>query len=113
MSTIFTKIINREIPAKIIFEDDLCLAFYDIAPQAPQHILIIPKQVIPSLNESSFEHQQLLGHLLAQTAAIAKQQGFAETGYRVVINTGNHGGQTVNHLHLHLLAGRQLSWPPG
>ncbi|MGE0764015.1 MAG: histidine triad nucleotide-binding protein [Bdellovibrionales bacterium] len=111
--SIFTKIINREIPAKIVFEDDLCLAFRDISPQAPEHILLIPKKEIRSLNEASSEDQKLLGHMLIQVAAIAKKLGFAEDGYRVVINTNGDGGQTVFHLHLHLLAGRQLTWPPG
>ena len=113
MPTIFTKIINREIPAQIVFEDDLCLAFRDISPKAPHHILIIPKQEIPNLNEATPEQKHLLGHLLTQTATIAKKLGVAENGYRVVINTNNDGGQTVAHLHLHLLAGRALTWPPG
>lgn len=111
--TIFGKIIRREIPADIVYEDDLCLAFRDISPQAPTHILVIPKQPIPSLAQATAEDRALLGHLLLSVKAIAEQLGVADSGYRVVINTGEHGGQTVFHLHLHLLAGRNLQWPPG
>ncbi|MBF2034550.1 MAG: histidine triad nucleotide-binding protein [Leptolyngbyaceae cyanobacterium T60_A2020_046] len=111
--TIFGKIIRREIPADIVYEDDLCLAFRDISPQAPTHILVIPKQPIPSLAQATAEDGALLGHLLLSVKAIAEQLGVADSGYRVVINTGEHGGQTVFHLHLHLLAGRNLQWPPG
>lgn len=110
--TIFSKIIRREIPADIVYEDDLCLAFRDIAPQAPVHILVIPKQSIVNLAEATAEHQALLGHLLLTVKAIAAQEGLAE-GYRTVINTGPAGGQTVYHLHIHLLGGRSLAWPPG
>lgn len=113
MSTIFTKIINREIPAKIIFEDDRVLAFQDIGPQAPTHFLIIPKKEIRSLNEATAHDKELLGHMLVSATQIARDLGVADDGYRVVINTGTHGGQTVFHLHMHLLAGRPLKWPPG
>ncbi len=110
--TLFGKIIRREIPADIVYEDDLCLAFRDIAPQAPVHILLIPKQPIPKLAEAQAEDQQLLGHLLLTVKRIAEQEGLTD-GYRTVINTGERGGQTVFHLHIHLLGGRDLTWPPG
>ena len=112
-NTIFGKIIRREIPATIVYEDDLCLAFRDIAPQAPIHILVIPKQPLPSLAAAHPGDQALLGHLLLTVKEIAHQEGLQEKGYRVVINIGPDGGQTVDHLHLHLLAGRSLQWPPG
>lgn len=107
MSTIFTKIIKKEIPAKIVYEDDLCLAFHDIAPQAPVHILIIPKKEIVSLAHASKDDQNLLGHLMVKTSEIAKEQGL-ENGYRVVMNIGKDGGQTVDHLHLHILGKRAM-----
>ena len=109
--TIFSKIIQREIPADIVYEDDLCLAFRDITPQAPTHILVIPKKPIPKLADAQTEDKALLGHLLLAVSEIAKQEKLE--GYRVVINTGEGGGQTVFHLHLHLLGGRDLAWPPG
>ena len=110
--TLFGKIIRREIPADIVYEDDQCLAFRDIAPQAPTHILVIPKKAIPKLSEAKAEDKALLGHLLYVVGDIAREQKL-ENGYRVVINTGEAAGQTVFHLHLHLLGGRELSWPPG
>ena len=110
--TIFTKIINREIPADIVFEDDSCIAFHDVNPQAPTHILVIPKIQIARLAEAGEENQALLGHLMLKTREIAKNLGF-EDAYRVVINNGEGAGQTVFHLHIHLLAGRPFSWPPG
>jgi histidine triad (HIT) family protein len=110
--TIFSKIIRKEIPADIVYEDELALAFRDISPQAPVHILIIPKQPIVSLAQATDSDQALLGHLLLTVKRIAEQEGL-ENGYRVVINTGNDGGQTVFHLHLHLLGKRSLHWPPG
>ncbi|ACK67094.1 histidine triad (HIT) protein [Rippkaea orientalis PCC 8801] len=110
--TIFTKIINREIPANIVYEDDLALAFKDINPQAPVHILVIPKKPIINLDYGTEEDQTLLGHLLLTVKKVAQQEGL-DNGYRVVINNGNEGGQTVYHLHLHILAGRQMTWPPG
>ncbi len=110
--TIFTKIINREIPANIVYEDDLSLAFTDINPQAPVHILVIPKKPIVNLDEGTEEDQALLGHLLLTVKKVAKQVGL-DNGYRVVINNGDDGGQTVYHLHLHILGGRQMTWPPG
>lgn len=110
--TIFSKIIRREIPANIVHEDDLCLAFNDISPQAPTHILIIPKKPIPRLSEASSEDHALLGHLLCMVQKVAAEAGLTN-GYRVVINNGNDGGQTVDHLHLHVLGGRPMAWPPG
>ncbi|MGF1457513.1 MAG: histidine triad nucleotide-binding protein [Leptolyngbyaceae cyanobacterium] len=111
--TIFGKIIRREIPADIVYEDDLCLAFRDVAPQAPTHVLVIPKKPIPKLADAASNDKELLGHMLLMVKAIAEQSGIAESGYRVVINTGTDGGQTVFHLHMHLLGGRSLQWPPG
>jgi histidine triad (HIT) family protein len=113
MSTIFKKIIDKEIPADIVYEDDLCLAFRDIDPKAPTHILIIPKKEIPSMAEASQDDEGLLGHLLVTASRIAKDQGISDSGYRLVANTNNQGGQEVYHLHIHLLGGRQMIWPPG
>ncbi|MEM8642331.1 MAG: histidine triad nucleotide-binding protein [Cyanobacteria bacterium P01_G01_bin.54] len=110
--TIFGKIIRREIPADIVHEDEHCLAFKDIAPQAPTHILVIPKKPIPCLSESCRDDHALLGHLLCMVKQIAEAAGL-DNGYRVVINNGTDGGQTVDHLHLHILGGRSLQWPPG
>ena len=111
--TIFGKIIRREIPADIVYEDDLCLAFRDITPQAPTHVLVIPKKPIPKLADAVAADKELLGHMLLTVKSLAEQLGIAEEGYRVVINTGTDGGQTVFHLHIHLLGGRSLQWPPG
>ncbi|WAL59185.1 histidine triad nucleotide-binding protein [Thermocoleostomius sinensis] len=110
--TIFGKIIRREIPAEIIYEDDLCLAFKDVNPQAPVHVLVIPKQPIAKLADVESQDHALMGHLLLTVKRVAEQLGLS-SGYRVVINNGADGGQTVYHLHLHLLGGRQLQWPPG
>ena len=110
--TLFQKIIDREIPARIVYEDDDCLAFHDVHPQAPVHVLIIPKQPIPSLAQVGPEDEKLLGHLLVTAHLLADQLGLAN-GYRTVINTGTDGGQTVYHLHVHVLGGRSLAWPPG
>jgi len=110
--TIFTKIINREIPADIVYEDDRALAFKDINPQAPTHILVIPKKPIPKIAVAETEDQDLLGYLLLIVKQVAAQAGL-ENGYRVVINNGSDGGQTVDHLHLHILGGRSMQWPPG
>jgi histidine triad (HIT) family protein len=113
MSTFFTRIINREIPAKIVYEDDRCLAFEDIAPKAPTHVLVIPKKEIASLDALSAADAALLGHMMLVVQKLARDLGVAESGYRIVANTGRDGGQSVDHLHFHLLAGRQLEWPPG
>ena len=110
--TLFEKIIARQIPADIVFEDDHCLAFRDIAPQAPVHILIVPKKTLERVGAASQADRALLGHLLFSAAEIARLEKLAD-GYRIVINNGSNGGETVPHLHVHLLGGRQLSWPPG
>ncbi len=110
--TIFTKIINKEIPADIVYEDDICLAFKDINPQAPVHILIIPKKPIATINDIEAEDKELLGHLFVTAGHIAKELGIAEDGYRAVMNCNKHGGQEVFHIHLHLLGGKPLGWPP-
>ena len=111
--TIFQKIIDREIPAKLVHEDELCIAIHDVSPQAPVHVLIIPKKPIARVSETSTADQALLGHLLLTGAAVAKKLGLAESGYRLVINNGRDGGESVPHLHVHLLGKRPLAWPPG
>lgn len=108
MSTIFKKIIDKEIPADIVYEDDLVLAFKDIAPQAPTHILIIPKKEIATVNDVTADDEQQLGHLFVVAAKIAKEQGIDKSGYRLIINVNEDGGQEVFHLHMHLLGGRSL-----
>jgi histidine triad (HIT) family protein len=110
---IFEKIIAREIPAEIVYEDETALAFRDIHPKAPTHVLIVPKKNIPRLSEAGAEDEKLLGHLLLKAGAVARQLGLDKTGYRVVINNGRDGGETVPHLHCHILGGRGLAWPPG
>ena len=110
--TIFGKIVRKEIPADLVHEDDLCIAFRDIAPQAPVHVLIIPKEPIPRLSEATDDHRDLLGHLLRLAPKIARAQGVGDD-FRVVINNGEGAGQSVFHLHLHVLGGRPLTWPPG
>ncbi|MBL1142596.1 MAG: histidine triad nucleotide-binding protein [Proteobacteria bacterium] len=110
--TLFSKIIDREIPADIVYEDDLCLAFRDIDPQAPVHILLIPKKPIVKVADAVEEDQVLLGYLLLKAGDIAKEQGYGEA-FRLVINNGEAAGQTVFHLHIHILAGREFSWPAG
>jgi len=112
--TIFTKIINREIPATIVYEDEVCLAFKDIQPQAPTHVLLVPKKPIVSMADlNAIQDKGIMGHLMMKASEIAAQMGLAEGGYRLVINTRADGGQSVDHLHIHILGGRQLSWPPG
>ena len=111
--TIFGKIIRREIPAQVVYETDKVLAFRDINPQAPVHILVIPKKPIPSVAALSPEDSVLMGEVLLAVAEIASREGLAEGGYRVVTNIGHDGGQTVPHLHFHLLGGRPMLWPPG
>jgi histidine triad (HIT) family protein len=110
--TIFGRIIRGEIPARIEHDDDLCLAFHDVAPQAPTHVLVIPKQPIPSLAEADDEDELLLGHLVLVATRLARKLGLGD-GYRLVVNCGRNGGQSVDHLHVHLLGGRALGWPPG
>lgn len=109
--TIFSKIINREIPADIIYEDEHCLAFKDIQPVAPVHILLIPKKPIVNLADASAQDQEVLGHLLLKAPLIAQKAGFSD--FRVITNNGEKAGQSVSHLHLHIIAGRDLQWPPG
>lgn len=113
MSTIFTQIINREIPADIVYEDDFCLAFRDINPQAPVHVLLIPKKEIVSMATVETEDQAVLGHLMVKASEIASTLGLSENGYRLVVNTNEDAGQSVFHLHMHILGGRKLTWPPG
>ncbi|MGZ3721556.1 MAG: histidine triad nucleotide-binding protein [Bdellovibrionales bacterium] len=108
MATLFSKILRGEIPGKILYQDDFCAAIPDIAPQAPTHILIFPKKEIPSLAHSEKDDQLLLGHLLLAAQKIAREQNLEKNGYRVVINTGKDGGQTIDHLHVHLLGGKTL-----
>jgi len=110
--TIFKRIIDKEIPANIVYEDDQSLAFHDVSPQAPTHVLVIPKKEIPSLADADDADSQLLGHLLNVARRVAKDLGL-ENGYRTVINSGSDGGQSVDHLHIHILGGRHLTWPPG
>lgn len=111
--TIFKKIIDGEIPAKIVYQDELCLAFHDVSPQAPIHVLLIPKKEIINVAGLAEEDRELAGHLLLTAGKIARELGIEQTGYRVVANCGRDGGQSVDHLHLHILAGRGLKWPPG
>ena len=110
--TIFSKIISREIPADIVFENDQVLAFRDVAPQAPVHILVIPKNPVVSIADPTAS-SKLLGAVFSTAVTVAKQEGLEEGGYRLVTNVGSHGGQTVNHLHVHILGGRPMMWPPG
>jgi histidine triad (HIT) family protein len=111
--TLFEKIIAREIPASIVFEDDQVLAFRDINPQAPTHVLIVPKIPIPRIAEARPEHHQVLGHLLLKAAEVAAKLGLAQGGYRLVFNNGPDSGEAVPHLHCHILGGRKMTWPPG
>lgn len=111
--TIFEKIIDREIPADIVYEDDLVIAFRDIAPKAPIHLVITPKKNITRIAEAIPDDHKLLGHLLLKAAVVAAKMGLDKTGYRLVINNGRDGGETVPHLHCHILGGRPLGWPPG
>lgn len=113
MATLFTKIIHREIPAQIVYEDAHVVGFKDINPQAPVHVLFVPRREIATLNDLGADDVELAGRLVLAAAAYAKQEGFADSGYRTVFNCNRDGGQTVFHIHLHLLAGRPLSWPPG
>jgi histidine triad (HIT) family protein len=111
--TLFEKIRDREIPAALSHEDDRCIAFRDIAPQAPVHLLIVPKHPIPRIGMAGANDQELLGHLLLVAAELARRESVAECGYRLIINNGPAGGESVPHLHVHLLGGRNLQWPPG
>lgn len=111
--TLFEKIVARQIPAQIVYEDDQVLAFRDIAPQAPTHVLLVPKKPIPRVAAAVPADQALLGHLLLKAAAVAGQLGLVENGFRLVINNGRDGGESVPHLHVHILGGRPMAWPPG
>ncbi len=111
--TIFEKIANREIPARIVHETDDFLAFHDVSPQAPVHVLIVPKRLIPRVAEAASDDATLLGRMVVASREIAEKLGVAESGYRLVINNGRAAGESVPHLHIHLLGGRDLAWPPG
>ncbi len=111
--TLFQKIADREIGAEIVFEDELVLAFRDIRPAAPTHVLMVPKKVIPRMDGATADDQALLGHLLLKGAEVARQLGLDRTGYRLVFNNGADAGESVPHLHLHILGGRAMAWPPG
>lgn len=111
--TIFKKIIDGEIPAEIVHDDEHCLAFHDVSPQAPIHVLVIPRKEVVSIEHLAEEDAELLGHLWLTIRNVARDLGLAEKGYRVVVNCGSDGGQSVDHLHFHILGGRELDWPPG
>ncbi len=111
--TLFERIAAGEIPADIVYEDGDCIAFRDIDPQAPVHFLIVPRKPIPRIAEASSGEEHLIGHLLAVAAKLAAEMGVGESGFRIVVNNGPHGGETVPHLHVHLLGGRAMAWPPG
>lgn len=110
--TLFERIIDRDIPADIIYEDDHCIVFRDINPQAPMHVLVVPRRPIPSLDDLEESDKELVGHLVLVAKQIAEDEGL-EDGYRAVFNCGSEGGQSVDHLHLHVLGGRKMKWPPG
>lgn len=111
--TLFEKIIDREVPATIVYEDELVLAFRDIKPQAPTHVLVIPKKPIPRIAEAKPEDHKILGHLLLKAAEVASQLGLTQSGFRLVFNNGTDAGEAVPHLHCHIIGGRKMSWPPG
>jgi len=111
--TLFEKICDKEIPAAVVHEDELCVCFRDISPQAPVHLLLVPRKAIPRLGQATGDDQALLGHLLLTARTIAREEGIADTGYRLVINNGPDAGEAVPHLHVHILGGRKLDWPPG
>ncbi len=111
--TLFEKIIARQIPSNVVYEDDLVFAFHDIKPQAPTHVLIIPKKPITRIGEATAADEALLGHLFLKAGEVARKLGLAESGYRLIVNNGRDAGEAVPHLHVHILGGRQLGWPPG
>jgi histidine triad (HIT) family protein len=113
MPTLFEKICQGEIPADIVYQDELCVCFRDIAPQAPTHLLLVPRKPIVRIAEASAEDQNLLGHMMTKIKLITEQQGLTENGFRLIINNGPNGGEAVPHLHIHILGGRQMLWPPG
>lgn len=112
MSSIFTKIINREIPADIVYEDDLCIAFKDVNPQAQVHVLMVPKKEIESIATAEPEDKDILGHLMFKCREIAEKLGIAQSGFRLVINSNEDSGQSVSHIHIHILGGKKMGWPP-
>jgi len=111
--TLFEKICDREIPAEILYEDDRCVAFRDISPQAPVHVVVVPRKPVERIGVAGVADEAVLGRLLLAAAEVARREGIDESGYRLVINNGSHGGESVPHLHVHLLGGRQMQWPPG
>jgi len=110
---LFCRIRDGQVPAKIVYRDDVCLAFEDIKPQAPSHVLFVPHEHIPTLNDLTTDHKEKVGHLFFAASRLAKERGLADSGYRLVFNTNRDAGQTVFHIHLHLLGGRPMEWPPG
>jgi histidine triad (HIT) family protein len=113
MPTLFEKICQGEIPADIVYQDELCVCFRDIAPQAPTHLLLVPRKAITRIAEATADDQNLLGHMMTKIKLITDEQGLTENGFRLVINNGPNGGEAVPHLHIHILGGRQMLWPPG
>lgn len=111
--TLFQKIADKEIPADLVYEDELCVAFRDISPAAPVHVLLVPRKPIPSIADAGAEDAALLAHLMLKVGEIARAEGLGEGGFRTVLNTGADGGQTVPHLHIHIIGGRSMQWPPG
>ncbi|MCA9570903.1 MAG: histidine triad nucleotide-binding protein [Myxococcales bacterium] len=111
--TIFSRILAGEIPCDLVHEDDQCIAFRDIHPQAPVHVLVIPRTPLSGISQATAEHEALLGHLMRVAAEVARKEGLDGRGYRLIVNDGPDGGQSVSHLHIHVLGGRALSWPPG
>lgn len=113
MPTLFEKICQGEIPARFVYQDELCVCFHDVSPQAPTHLLLIPRKPIPRIAAANSDDAALLGHMMLVAGDIARQEGLADGGFRIVINNGKDAGETVPHLHIHILAGRPLLWPPG
>lgn len=113
MDCLFCRIVDKSIPANVVYEDDLVVAFRDINPQAATHILIVPRRHIPTINDITVQDNSLIGHMVHTAKQLAADEGYSDSGFRLVFNCNEHGGQTVYHIHLHLIAGRQLGWPPG
>ncbi len=113
MPTLFEKICQGEIPARFVYQDELCVCFHDVSPKAPTHLLLIPRKPIPRIAAANSDDAALLGHMMLVAGEIARQEGLADGGFRIVINNGKDAGETVPHLHIHILAGRPLLWPPG
>jgi histidine triad (HIT) family protein len=110
---VFCQVLSGDIPAELVHDDDVCIAFRDIQPQAPVHVLVVPREHLARISDMAPEHEALVGHLFQVAAQVARQEGISEAGYRLVINCGPHGQQAVDHLHVHVLGGRQMTWPPG